>query len=269
MKTTSRWLFVLLSILLFQNCGNKDSDNDSTNQSIAQEDSTNTKKTASIEKLPQELGFEYTYPENVLKEGENELYPIGFSADGLFAFLERSCDLRGCVTHEIIVQELKTDKIKASFNLNRNEENVEDFEKQWRVRNKQVTEFLKANGISQTKMNLETGLPIERQGQLFNIVISKKLEKMKQNNEYEDEGWDIGLPPLKYSMRVTMDGKKPGTLVATGKIDGGENVRYLGLIQSPYTNQAVLIIEESLTGFENITERKIRNVGVTFDKALF
>jgi len=252
-----------------------------------------TKPTEKIEKKPEPktpanenqisapakplLDFSYSYPKNLYTrkdagmtdfgtEIEAGLYPIGFSKNGLFAYLERPCHNGcGCCTHNIIVQDIFTDKTKGSLSINpRNEPLGYEAElnhvSDWNKFIKPLSNFLRSHNISQFDLELKRDRTFFRDGHGYEV------KSTVRQTPIEDR--DLNLVNLRYNIKVVMDNQHAVT-VASGEVVNASEFEYKGYIESPLTNQVILIFDQRTFGFEGSIDFSIIPVGVTLDPKLF
>lgn len=210
----------------------------------------------------QEFNFNYQYPDDILMEQKMEFYPIGFSKDGLFAYLTRPCGGGcGCCSHNIKIQNIFTDKIVSELSLLDSQEPTENHRSDWKRKERSVISLLRAKGISQIPMDVIPDKEIEYKGHTFDVRVSK-------SETPDSDGYNV-YPTIKYFVKVAMDQRGGGTLVTQGKIVNGISYKYIGYILSPYTDQVILLFESVAGDYENYPESTIIPIGVTFDPKLF
>lgn len=233
---------------------------DNSPTSATSERETMTEEATAPEK--EEFNFNYTYPDNILHQKDMEFYPIGFSKDGLFAYLSRPCSNGcGCCSHTIRIQNIFTDKIVSELALSENSEHVENHLQNWNAKERSVISLLRSKGVSQIPMEVIPDKEIEFKGHSYEVRVSKS-ETPNTDSYYI-------YPTINYNVKVAMDQRGSGTLVTKGQIINGLSFKYIGYILSPYTDQVMLLFESVEGGFENVKESTIIPIGVTFDPKLF
>jgi len=258
MKTIS---LSLLFVLLFS-CSNKDSSKKDDDGNRIENESNNEENDALVVKK-----LTYTYPKNLLKKISTEsepieFYCIGFNSNGYLAYIDRPCNGGcGCCTHDIIIQDLLTDKVVKSYSFlqHLNLETVEDHVEQWNKLKEEGSQFLRVNNIEQIPIGLNNNSSMQYGGHSFQIKFSTKSS---QNPAY-DIGSDIS-----YTVRMEIDGEK-SKIISSGKITEGYFFKYLGYLKSPFNNQVAILFQKSMHGFEGETINEVLVVGCTLDPIYF
>lgn len=184
-------------------------------------------------------------------------YPVGFSKDGKFAYLVEPADEAcGCYFADLIIQDLRTDKIlwKKEYRGEEGSDNTksEDF---WRKNQKAFSAKLKQYGIVAGKdFALKTGsFDYEGDG------ILPKLEVALDTA-------DLASYKVKGKITLTLASKRRGSktlyerrydLKESNSISGAE---IGGMIVSPFETRAIVILIETHRGYEgppDITRLKI------------
>lgn len=220
------------------------------------------------------LNFNYKYPKNLIpernEENSPELYAIGFSPEGNFAYIDRPCSGGcGCCTHDVIIQDLLTDKIESVINLNTPSEDgeIDDHVKNWSDHFSKIEKNLKLKGISQTSLqiNKRKSFTDEITRNSYNIKINKKIQREIYDNgdgdEYEGD-------KITYTVHVTInDGKSKR--ITKGVIGDAVDLEYLGFIRSPYTNMIAVILNKKSRGYQFEISNDVVVVGCQLDPSFY
>lgn len=188
-------------------------------------------------------------------------YPIGWSRDGKFAYLvEPPDEACGCYYAEIVIQDLKTDKIIwkerwDSAELEKPEE--EDIDSFWKRKGKEYSAKLSEHAIE----------PIGRARLLHpsikfeSDVLTPKLEvRIKTDNVFEVDG----------TVTLTLRSKKRGSKIVRRDVyrkkdtNGFRDAEVSGSLKSPFESRVAIVVVEEVRGWEgppNVTQ--IRIVGST------
>jgi hypothetical protein len=220
------------------------------------------------------LNFNYKYPKNLIpqrnEENSPELYAIGFSPEGNFAYIDRPCSGGcGCCTHDVIIQDLLTDKIESVIDIKTPSEDgeIHDHVKNWSDHFSKIEKNLKLKGISQTSLqiNKSKSFTDEITKHRYDIKIFKKEQQNQNDNE------DVGLwdgNKIIYNVYVTInDGKSKR--ITKGVIQNGIDLEYIGFIRSPYTDMIAVILNKKSTGFELETFNEVVVVGCQLDPSFY
>lgn len=204
----------------------------------------------------------YVYPSNLFPQ-KNELsfYCIGFNTTGQVAFIDRPCNGGcGCCTHNIIIQDLTTDKIVSTLNLMGPEINsIEDHKADWIINKDRVATFLNSYGIVQNPLNVNNSNLINYNNNTFKVTSSHYL--------MDDPSAMYGSK-LFYSASVLLNNFKTKVVTSGNQIDG-ESFEYLGYLKSPFSNQLALLFNKRSRGFEAEIDNEVVVVGCIMDPKFF
>jgi hypothetical protein len=204
----------------------------------------------------------YVYPSNLFTQNNNlNFYCIGFNTTGQIAFVDRPCNGGcGCCTHNIIIQDLTTDKIVSTLNLMGPEINsIEDHKADW-IRNKErIASFLNSYGIVQNPLNVNNSNLINYNNNTFKVTSTHYL--------MDDPSAMYGSK-LFYSASVLLNNFKT-KVVTSGNLINGESFEYLGYLKSPFSNQLTLLFNKRSRGFEAEVENEVVVVGCIMDPQFF
>lgn len=251
MKFLSQFIVVIFLSSLFACNSNKNS-NTAKDETAISVDETSTEVNIKT----------YFYPSNLFTQNNDlNFYCIGFNTTGQIAYVDRPCNGGcGCCTHNIIIQDLTTDKIVATLNLIGPEiDATEDHKADW-IRNKdRVASFLNSYGIVQNPLNVNNSNMINYNNNTFKIMSSHYLES--------DPSTMSGSKMI-YSATVLLNNFK-SKVVTSGKENDGESFEYLGYLKSPFSNQLALLFNKRSRGFEAEVENKVVVVGCIMDPQFF
>jgi hypothetical protein len=214
------------------------------------------------------LNFNYNYPKNIIpsrdEENSIEFYPIGFSPEGNFAYINRPCNGGcGCCTHDLIIQDLLTDKIETNLTI-RSTDGTESKNHlpDWNYNFSNIERSLKLKGISQSQLRIESGL-------IFNDKYNQhtyevKINKRVKENTYSPEEGD----ELTYSVYVTIDNSK-SKRITYGKIENSYDLEYIGFIRSPFSDIVSILLNKKTRGFEAEIDNEIVAIGCHLDPSFY
>jgi len=214
------------------------------------------------------LNFNYKYPKNIFysrdEENNTEFYPIGFSPEGNFAYINRACNnFCGCCTHQIIIQDLLTDKIETDLSIaNPNEVGNISYIDEWQSNFNKIEKGLKLKGISQSNLKFErtTSFYNNDNNHKYDIKINKKVLK-------DRPGQSFG-PDLAYSVYVTLDNNKTKR-ITSGKLEAGIDLKFIGFIRSPFNDMIAVVFESESYGIEMDIFNEIIVVGCQLDPSFY
>ncbi|MCX6293877.1 MAG: hypothetical protein NT127_06240 [Sphingobacteriales bacterium] len=251
MKFLSQFILVTFLSMFFA-CNSNKNNNTAKDETAISLDETSTEVTRKT----------YVYPNDLFAENNVlNFYCIGFNTTGQIAYVDRPCDGGcGCCTHNIIIQDLTTDKIVSTLNLMGPEINsIEDHKADW-IRNKdRVATFLNSFGIVQNPLNVNHSNLINYDNNTFKVTPSYYLE----NDPSAMSG-----SKMNYSASVLLNNVKSKT-VTSGKENDGESFEYLGYLKSPYSNQLALLFNKKYRGFEAEPVNDVVVVGCIMDPKFF
>lgn len=252
-----RTILPLLIVLFLSSC-NETTQKDSNTPLLVPSDRNNVDSKSNL------LNFNYTYPDNILQsrdeENRKEFFPIGFSPEGNFAYINRPCNGGcGCCTHDIIIQDLLTDKIETQLSLIPTSEiGSQSHMDSWTTNFSKIERALKLKGISQSAMQLEneTEFNDSYNRHSYQIKVNKRV---KENIEYPEEGDEMS-----YSVDVTID-KRKTKRITYGKINSAYDLEYMGFIRSPFSDLVTIILNKKQRGFEAEITNDLVAVGCHLD----
>lgn len=252
---------ILLLLSLFISCNeSKVKEKNPLLQVPIQSDNKETKSTT--------LNFRYNYPENIIssrnEENRVEFYPIGFSPEGNFAYINRPCDGGcGCCTHDIIIQDLLTDKIETQLSLAPTEEmGTQSHLESWNKNFSKVEKALKLKGISQSSLQIRSSSSFidDITSHKYDIKINKKV---KENEYSAEQGGEMS-----YSVYVTIDNGKTKR-ITKGVFQYAYDLEYLGYIRSPYSDMIAVVLNKKQRGFEGDINDDVVVVGCHLDPSFY
>lgn len=188
-------------------------------------------------------------------------YPIGWSRDGKFAYYwEPADEACGCYFAEIVIQDLKTDKViwKEEYDYAVEPKIPETIDTVWPKLQKHYSARLQRYGIEPMKSSFELVHP--------EISLDGDVLMPKINVDINTEVF----PEVEGSITVEMVSRNLGSKTLSRKIYRRKDVNVIrgaeigGSLVSPFEKRAAVIVVEEHRGYEgppNIT--KIRIVGST------
>ncbi len=188
-----------------------------------------------------------------------KFYPIGWSKKGVFAYyLEPADEACGCYFAELVIQDMRTDKILWKREYNSDENAEVDLKSYWKKNQREFSRKLAQYNIKAEKNFTLLPLPIKFQTDILTPEVNVKL---KIDNEDSVEG--------KVILRLLS--KNDGSKTIYEKIykksyDSIRSAEIGGVLLSPFEPRAAIIMVETLRGYEgppNITNIKI--VGATLN----
>jgi hypothetical protein len=204
----------------------------------------------------------YVYPANLFAQtSELNFYCIGFNTTGQIAYVDRPCNGScGCCTHDIVIQDLTTDKIVSTLNLMGPEINsIEDHKADWIKNKDRIAPFLNSYGIVQNPLNVNNSNLINYNNNTFKITSTHYLM---------DDPTSMYGSKMIYSASVLLNNIK-SKIVTSGKQNDGESFEYLGYLKSPFSNQLALLFNKRSRGFEAEIENEVVVVGCIMDPKFF
>lgn len=190
-------------------------------------------------------------------------YPIGWSRDGKFAYLVEPADEAcGCYFADIVIQDLKTDKILWKERYNSSElENpeVEDLDSLWPKKRKVYSAKLNQYRIEPIGDVQLMHPSINFEGD----VLTPKLDiKIETDGGYEVDG----------TVTLTMASTKRGSKIIRRDvykkkdINGFRDAEISGSLKSPFESRVAVIVVEVMRGWEgppNTTSIKVSGATLT------
>jgi len=230
----SKISFLIIFLLTIYSC--KPDGSSKTNDS----DSTATElELTGIYELPKELPYSNHDPENF---NCDKFYPLGWSKDGLFAYIEEVADEgSGYYFFKIIIQNMISDKIEWELEPTYSEDG--DLASIWTENYTLIQSKLKGKKIIQNK-NFELG---ETNFKYLNKEYTLKIETKTEKNE--DFGFDVitetqvKLTSPQLGTKTIYDYKETKYSMVLGQIVSG-------YIQSPFEDRIAVIIKSERWGYE-------------------
>ena len=199
-------------------------------------------------------------------EGSNimpeSFYPIGWSADGKFAYyVEPPDEACGCYFGTLVIQDLKTDKILWEDKYNGGEtsapEKLETITEHWKTQQKLFSKKLAEFGIKpESKFSLD--FPAFKYQK---DLLTPKLVSLVKN--------DDGLY-ARGTLRITLSSKSKGRKTIYERkfdpkvVSGFLGAEIMGTLVSPYEARAAIVVVEKLRGYEGPPHTtRVRVVGAT------
>lgn len=184
--------------------------------------------------------------QTVKTELKDEFYPIGFSKEGLFAYLEIPADEAvGCYLWKFKIINLKDDSavFKLSWNSNRDECEVVSLEDLIKKKGAEFQVALTKFGIIIDSVKQIETFPLKKQ----NEIIRARLIKGKSNNKH----W-ANETFYQIWMESNLQGKKTIGSVKEWVDDICFicSSHILGYLQSPFESRVVVIVEQQQRGWE-------------------
>ncbi len=251
MKFVSQFIVVIFLSLFFACNSNKN------NNIVKDETAISSDETSTEVKIKT-----YVYPNDLYAENNGlSFYCIGFNTTGQIAYIDRPCNGGcGCCTHNIVIQDLTTDKIVSTLNLMGPEiVSIEDHKADW-IRNKdRVASFLNSYGIVQSPLNVN---------HLNMINYNDNTYKVTPSYYLENDPSTMSGSKMNYSASVLLNNFKSKT-VTSGKQNDGESFEYLGYLKSPFSNQLALLFNKKYSGFEAEPVNEVVVVGCIMDPKFF
>ena len=184
------------------------------------------------------------------EEMADQLYPVGFSPRGAFAFLEISADEAvGCTLWGFTIVDLVTDRVvfRDDWHAHGQVDCKEqlDLEQVWARHSARFRVALLEHGVQPTHPGRLTRFPLERGGEVFTVQLERGLPRKN-----DIDGKDV---PIDVIMTSSVRGsKRIGGLVerdmAGMPMTYGHTV--MGFIPSPHEPRVVVVIREERRGWE-------------------
>jgi len=186
-------------------------------------------------------------------------YPIGFSKDGKFAYYVEPVDEAcGCYIAELVIQDLRTDKILFEHKYMGDGDNDpadETIKTYWNKNQKEFSRKLAQHGIRAQKRFLLKHPSIRHKRDLF----SPKLKvNIKTDDVYEVEG----------EVTLEMFSKRSGKKIVYQKkydpddVNGFRDAEISGVLKSPFEARTAIVMVETHRGWEGLPQiTRIKIVG--------
>lgn len=204
--------------------------------------------------------------ENADREAEGGIllreafYPIGWSKDGKFAYyVEPADEACGCYFADLIIQDLRTDKILWKRSYTSENGGAETLKKYWAKNQKEFSQKLAQYGIKRQKR-------FALQNSAINYQKDVLTPEIKVNTSLEDEFAVTGNVVL----RLISKEKGRKTIYEKTfdpkKYEGFRGAEISGSLLSPFEPRAAIIMVETYRGWEgppNVTQIKIVGTNLT------
>lgn len=191
-----------------------------------------------------------------------EFYPVGWSKDGKFAyFTEPADEACGCYFGDLIIQDMRTDKIVWSKEYRGSETKSENLKTHWRKNQKLFARKLAEYGIQPGKNFRSLKLPIKTGADSIKIDFFSNAELTE--DAYNSKG----------SVIIKLVSKQKGSKIVYQKVyngtgsDGLMNAQIGAVLQSPFEPRIAVILVETKRGWEgppHITQ--LRVIGADLQK---
>jgi hypothetical protein len=190
---------------------------------------------------------EYESPNAILLPGR--LYPLGWSKEGLFAYVyEPPDEACGCYFFRLIVQDMVSDEVLWEYRYDSEElsadkpDPIEDLADMWRAHGDELEDRLLAFGIIRARDAALTPLPQAGPEGLGASFRTGSVPEEKSHYGY------AYLSSYELEMSSAA-GKK--TIFRSGELDRGPlHVSSPGYLKSPFEPRAAVLIEETWRGWE-------------------
>ncbi len=198
-----------------------------------------------------------------VKEEENSVllrekfYPIGWSRDGKFAFYVEPVDEAcGCYFAQLVIQDLRTDKILWEKSYDGKEEKEENLQTYWKQNRKEFSRRLAQYKIVAEKKFTLLDAPFSFQNDSFSLDLT-------QNLEFEDI-FSVGNVNLRLISKANGAKTIYEEKYVSKDYSSLQSAEISGSLQSPFEPRAAIIMVETHRGWEgppNIT--RIRIIGAS------
>jgi hypothetical protein len=181
----------------------------------------------------------------------SRIYPVGWSPQGLFAYVYEPADEAcGCYFFELIVQDLKTDRVAWQFKYSTDElgsadpQQFDNLAEVWHAKQKELTAKLQELGI----VRLDQPAPT-----LFSSGPEKLSIKIASETKGDDAEvfvhlgkYEIELAGPKGRKTIFRSDEAGVTTDTFGPLEAAATV----YLRSPYENRIAVLIEEKWRGYE-------------------
>jgi len=160
----NKWLLSLASLLVFfaLSCGSSSSEEAENTDNNNAQNTENTNQSETQQSSDNQATTNYNVPKKFTyftQKGDDFLidnfYPIGWSADGKFAYISEPADeATGFYFFRLIIQDVQTDKVLEEKKYD-DEEGTETFQTTWEKKKDEITALLKKYGIKQTAFEMK------------------------------------------------------------------------------------------------------------------
>lgn len=188
---------------------------------------------------------------------KEEFYPIGWSKNGAFAFfVEPADEACGCYFADLVIQDLRTDKILWRREYRGEEGGAETLEQYWAKNKKEFSRKLAEYGIRAQKQFVVQNPTVNFQTD----VLTPELSDNTTGEDFEVAG-DVVLQLIskqkgkKTVYKKTYDPKN---------YEGFLGAEIAGILMSPFEPRAAIVIVETRRGYEGPPHTtQIRIVGTS------
>lgn len=174
-------------------------------------------------------------------------YPIGFSKNGKFAYyVEPPDEACGCYIAELIIQDLRTDKILWEYRYMDDQADApgdETLETHWKKNEKKFSEQLNKYGIEHQEQFVQHNPSISFGNDIFAPELDVNIET--------DGGFEVDG-----TVTLWLKSKKKGKKIIYEKTynpkdtNGFRNADVSGVLKSPFESRVAVIIVEEQRGWE-------------------
>jgi hypothetical protein len=193
----------------------------------------------------------YDAPNAMMLPGE--IYPIGWSKDGAFAYVYEAPDEAcGCYFFHLVIQDMILDKIlwEYDYNSGKSEDNqsekIEDLAEMWQAHGKEFEAKLAFFGVVRGESTL---IPLPQNG-------PEPLSAVFSTTSVPEEKSEYGFGYLSsYELQMSSSlGKK--TILKSGELSFGLlDVSSQSYIKSPFEPRIAVLVQETWRGWEGIPHR--------------
>ena len=185
-------------------------------------------------------------------------YPIGWSKDGKFAYyVEPPDEACGCYFSDLVIQDLRTDKILWRRGYSGEMEKPETIETYWKKNQKEFSLRLAQYGIVAKRFDLQTA-PFEYQNDALDFDLT-------QNIEIEDI-FAVGNVALRLVSKTKGAKMIYEEKYAPKDYSGFRSAEIGGVLTSPFEPRAAVVLIETYRGWEgppNVTRISIIGASLT------
>ncbi len=189
----------------------------------------------------------------------NELYPLGFSRDSRFAYIQKF-NTDAMVFWRLVVVNIISDKVQERLLWDSDPSFVSqceecDFEGLLKIKEKEIQQILAKYNIIPSQVELR-----QNGSATFNNINYSITTFMANSN-------DKGQPHLTSPASISVNKRGSGSKkVGTVKVNNFENIIPVGFIKSPFESRAVTIVLCKVAGSEGTTEKKFKLFGCNLTK---
>ena len=232
-------------------------------QPVSDTDATQTSMTidkpAAFEQQEYHIPNELRYPKQKFDFIYDKFRPIGWSANGKFAYISEPADEAcGCYFFELKIVDTRSDKIVYEF-VHNDEGTGETLSSMWDKHYKEFEAKLWENEIVQ-------GPRIEMLNEEFSYNDKNFGLKLKVDRK-KDQDFQVELVKH-YSLNIISgNAKKQLANANTDSISAIVNMSVAGVLQNPYEARVAVLLQEENLGYEGPPNvLKLRIIGAALDK---